>query len=84
MYLAMKEMLQREQANALTIDCFGALAANTLPGYPCIAWSKFNDAGLYGVCEGDLNSTMTQLLALPIPASPASSAIRSSTSAAMK
>lgn len=62
MYLAMKEMLLREQANALTIDCFGTLAANTLPGYPCVAWSKFNDAGLYGVCEGDLASTMTQLL----------------------
>ena len=61
-YLALKEMLRRENANALTIDCFGTLAANTLPGYPCIAWSKFNDAGLYGVCEADLASTMTQML----------------------
>lgn len=61
-YLGLKEMLRREQANAFTIDCFGTLKANTLPGYPCIAWSKFNDAGLYGVCEADLNSTMTQML----------------------
>jgi len=61
-YLALKEMLKQQQANALTIDCFGSLAANTLPGYPCIAWSKFNDAGLYGVCEADLASTMTQIL----------------------
>jgi L-fucose isomerase-like protein len=61
-YLALKEMLKREQANAVTIDCFGTMAANTLPGYPCIAFSKFNDAGLYGICEGDLASTMTQLL----------------------
>ena len=61
-YLALKEMLRRERANALTIDCFGTLAANTLPGYPCIAWSKFNDIGLYGVCEGGLASTMTQML----------------------
>ena len=61
-YLALKEMLKQEKANALTIDCFGSLAANTLPGYPCIAWSKFNDVGLYGVCEGDLLSTMTQML----------------------
>ncbi len=61
-YLALRNMLRQERANALTIDCFGTLAANTLPGYPCIAWSKFNDAGLYGVCEGDLASTMTQLL----------------------
>ncbi len=61
-YIALKNMLQQEKANALTIDCFGTLAANTLPGYPCIAWSKFNDVGLYGVCEGDLASTMTQML----------------------
>ncbi|MCC6861049.1 MAG: hypothetical protein IT158_20950 [Bryobacterales bacterium] len=61
-YLALRDMLKQEQANALTIDCFGTLAANTLPGYPCIAWSKFNDAGLYGVCEADLASTMTQML----------------------
>lgn len=61
-YLALHNMLKQEKANALTIDCFGTLAANTLPGYPCIAWSKFNDAGLYGVCEADLDSTMTQML----------------------
>jgi L-fucose isomerase-like protein len=61
-YLALKNMLKQERANAITIDCFGTLAANTLPGYPCIAWSKFNDAGLYGVCEGDVASTMTQML----------------------
>jgi len=61
-YLALQNMLKQEKANAFTIDCFGTLAANTLPGYPCIAWSKFNDAGLYGVCEADLASTMTQML----------------------
>jgi L-fucose isomerase-like protein len=61
-YLALKNMFQQEKANVLTIDCFGSLAANTLPGYPCIAWSKFNDVGLYGVCEADLASAMTQML----------------------
>ncbi len=29
---------------------------------PCIACSRFNDQGLYGVCECDLASTMTQML----------------------
>jgi len=61
-WLALQELLRREKANAVTIDCFGTLAANTLPGYPCIAFSKFNDAGLYGVCEADLHSAMTQML----------------------
>ena len=61
-YLALYKLLKDQRANAVTIDCFGTLAANTLPGYPCIAFAKFNDAGLYGVCEGDLASTMTQML----------------------
>ena len=61
-HIALQNMLRAQKANAVTIDCFGTLAASTLPGYPCIAFSKLNDAGLYGVCEGDLASTMTQLL----------------------
>jgi len=61
-YLGLKNLMRAEKANAFTIDCFGTLPAATLPGYPCIAWSKLNDAGLYGVCEADLHSTMTQLL----------------------
>jgi len=62
MHLALKSMMLAEKANAFTIDCFGTLMANTLPGYPCICWSKLNDAGLYGVCEADLHSTVTQML----------------------
>lgn len=62
MYLGLKALLAEKKANAVTIDCFGSLRANELPGYPCIAWSKLNDAGLYGVCEADLASTMTQML----------------------
>ena len=61
-YLGLKNLLKEQGANAITIDCFGSLAANTLPGYPCIAWSKLNDEGFYGVCEADLASTMTQML----------------------
>lgn len=61
-YLGVQAILRREQANAMTVDCFGGLLAKKMPAYPCIAWSKLNDQGLYGVCEADLLSTMTQLL----------------------
>jgi hypothetical protein len=61
-YLGVVDLLKREKANAITLDCFGALLKGLLPAYPCIAWSKLNDQGLYGVCEGDLLSTMTQML----------------------
>jgi L-fucose isomerase-like protein len=61
-YLAALEVLQRENANAITIDCLGGFRRGDLPAYPCVAFSKLNDAGLYGVCESDFPSTMTQLL----------------------
>ena len=61
-YLAALEIMKREKANAFTVDCFGTWPANKMVAYPCIAWAKLNDAGMYGVCEGDLPSTMTQIL----------------------
>lgn len=62
LYLAIQEMMRREKANAITIDCLGGFGRKELPAYPCIAFSKLNDVGQYGVCECDLESTMTQLL----------------------
>ena len=61
-YLAMKQLLTQEKANAISIDCLGGFGRGELPAYPCVGFSKLNDAGLYGVCECDLESTMTQLL----------------------
>jgi hypothetical protein len=62
LYLGIHDVLQRERANAIAIDCLGGFGRKELPAYPCVAFSKLNDAGLYGVCECDLESTMTQLL----------------------
>ncbi|HSB14877.1 MAG TPA: hypothetical protein VLE22_10495 [Bryobacteraceae bacterium] len=61
-YFGIAGMMKREKANAVTVDCFGGLLAHKLPAYPCITWSKLNDQGLYGVCEGDIESTMSQML----------------------
>lgn len=62
LYLGMKEFLEKEKANAIAIDCLGGFNRGDLPAYPCVGFAKLNDAGLYGVCECDLNSTMTQIL----------------------
>jgi hypothetical protein len=61
-YLGVTNLLKQQQANALTVDCLGGFRRGDLPAYPCVAWSKLNDQGLYGVCEGDLASTITQIL----------------------
>ena len=62
LYLGILDLMRREKANAITIDCLGGFGRGDLPAYPCIAFSRLNDAGQYGVCECDLESTMTQLL----------------------
>jgi hypothetical protein len=62
LYHGILAVLEREKANAITVDCLGGFKRGDLAAYPCLAWSKLNDAGLYGVCEADVLSTMTQLL----------------------
>jgi hypothetical protein len=69
-YSGVESLLKSERANAITVDCFGGLLAKRMPAYPCIAWSKLNDAGYYGVCEGDIQSTMTQMLITPYSGMP--------------
>ena len=69
-YLAMLDVLRQAKANAITIDCLGGFRRGDLPAYPCVAWTKLNDCGMYGVCESDLQSTMTQLLITGYSAKP--------------
>ena len=61
-HLAILEMMRQERANAIAIDCIGGHQSMGGGGYPCISFSKLNDQGLYGVCEGDIDSAMTMLL----------------------
>ena len=69
-YLAVKNVLRREKANAITIDCLGGFKRGDLLAYPCVTWSKLNDEGLYGVCEADVAATMTQLLGTALSGKP--------------
>jgi hypothetical protein len=62
LHLGIEELMRKEKANAIAIDCLGGFGRKELPAYPCISFSKLNDVGMYGVCENDMESTMTQLL----------------------
>ena len=71
LYYGILAVLEKEKANAVTVDCLGGFKRGDLPAYPCLAWSKLNDTGMYGVCEADLASTMTQLLLTSFSGKPA-------------
>lgn len=56
-YLAVKDLMIRQKAQAITSSaCMGTPRG-------CLTFSKLNDLGLVGACEGDIDSTLTMLLA---------------------
>ncbi|MBN1346033.1 MAG: hypothetical protein JXQ73_25320 [Phycisphaerae bacterium] len=56
-YLALKDIMIRNGARAITSsNCMGA------PAKGCLAFSRLNDMGLVGACEGDMDSTLTMLM----------------------
>ena len=62
MYLALKKAMEDKKADAVTVDCLGLYYSGKLFAYPCLAFFQLNNEGLTGVCEADLDSTVTQLL----------------------
>jgi hypothetical protein len=61
MYLAMKDLMDRYQAQAIAINCLEGHKTGGLKAYPCLGFSELNNGDQVGVCEGDLNSAITML-----------------------
>jgi len=62
MYLALKKAMEEKNADAVTVDCLGLYYSGQLFAYPCLSFFQLNNEGLTGVCEADLDSTVTQLV----------------------
>jgi L-fucose isomerase-like protein len=62
MYLALESAMHAKEADAVTVDCLGLYYAGKLSAYPCLGFFQLNNEGSTGVCEADLESTITQLL----------------------
>ncbi len=60
-YVVARTLLAREQADAITMDCLGALGKSTI-SLPCIAWSKMNDDAIPAACEADLGAVATHVI----------------------
>jgi len=61
MYLALSQAMRDVRADAVTMDCLGMFYSGLVSAYPCLSHFQMNNDGSTGVCEGDLNSTCTQL-----------------------
>lgn len=54
-YIVAGNILKREEGDAITMDCLGALGPTEI-SLPCIAWSRMNDDGIPAACEADLGA----------------------------
>jgi len=60
-YVVARAILEREEGDAITMDCLGALGPTKI-SLPCIAWSRMNDHGVPAACEADLGACATHAL----------------------
>ena len=60
-YVVARQLLQREQADAISMDCLGALGKTDV-SLPCIAWARMNDDGIPAACEADVGAMVTHAM----------------------
>ena len=64
MYVAMRDLMKKHGAPAITIDCLSLLYGGKLPtgAYPCLGFTQLNNDGYVGACEADLESAVSMLV----------------------
>lgn len=62
MYLAEKAVLQKHEANAITINCLGGFYGGHIHAYPCLGFHQLLNDGLVGGCECDVRSAATLVI----------------------
>ncbi len=62
MYLAEKALLEKRQAQGITINCLGGFYGGHIHAYPCLGFHQLNNQSLIGGCECDIRSAATMLI----------------------
>lgn len=69
LYLALKKLLERYRANALTISCFSLV--KQLKVTSCLALSLLNDEpGFTAACEGDIDASVSMVIGKAVSGMP--------------
>jgi hypothetical protein len=64
LYISFKKILQDRNIDIFTPDCGTFLLTGILPAYPCLAYFELSNEGKYGICESDMDSTVSFLFGL--------------------
>jgi len=61
-HVAFCQALEEMEADAVTMDCLGMFYGKQSNAYPCLSFFEMFNQGLTGICEADVDSTVTALL----------------------
>jgi len=61
-YFALKKIIEREQADALMMNCLPGLKRPHKHVPPCMGYMNLRDEGIPAGCESDLDATLTMML----------------------
>ena len=70
LYLAFKNLLKDKNFDIFTPDCGTFLLTGKLPAYPCMAFFELSNEGIYGICESDMDSTISFIFGLCLTGRP--------------
>lgn len=62
MYLALKRAKKEVGADVISVDCILMFFAYDMGVYPCMGFFEMNNNGEIGVCEGDLDACISELI----------------------
>jgi len=61
-YSVARNIIEREEADAVTMDCLGMGKNNPEVSLPCLAWSRLNDEAIPAICEADYGAVASQII----------------------
>jgi hypothetical protein len=62
MHVAFVKAVEEKGADAVTMDCLGLYYSNKSRAYPCLSFFEMLNQGMSGICEADVDSTVTAML----------------------
>ncbi|MHA1660609.1 MAG: hypothetical protein ACTSUT_15980 [Promethearchaeota archaeon] len=64
LYIAFKNFLTEKNIDIYTPDCGTFLLCGKFPAFPCMAFFELSNEGIYGICESDMDSTISFIFGL--------------------
>ena len=70
LYVAFKRLFKEKNCEIITPDCGTMLLLGKMPAYPCMPFFELSNEGKYGICESDMDSTVSFFLGLHLTGRP--------------